>query len=180
MIPGPGAYSLKASIDLGKVAIPSVKIGREKREENRFNTQPGPQSYNQTFHILRTTNPSFRFGAEKRDKTLHKVNKSMLASLEPGPGAYQHKELTGKEGPKYHIPSATRSQSSLERDSQPGPGHYNNSRELNSSLSTSLLPGIKIGTSKRSSTKDLHDGQPGPSSYNPSTRYTLHNSIQWA
>ena len=38
LLPGPGAYILKASADFGKAAIPSVKIGKEKREGGRFST----------------------------------------------------------------------------------------------------------------------------------------------
>ena len=173
---------MKASIELGKVHMPSVKIGTSKRPSNRqefpggFQTQPGPASYNQTFNLLRLTNPAFRFGTEKRDKTLHKMNNTTL-TVEPGPGAYQHREVLGREGPKYAIPAATRSTSSLEREAIPGPGHYSNMREMNQSTS-SLLPGVTIGTSKRN--KTCLEEIPGPQSYKPDDGFTRHGSIHWA
>ena len=125
-------------------------------------------------NFLRLTNPAFRFGTEKRDKTLHKINNTTLSAIEPGPGAYQHREPFGREGPKYGIPAATRSTSALEREHIPGPGHYNNTREMNQSTS-SLLPGVTIGTSKRDN-KGL-DEIPGPQQYRPDDGLTRRGGI---
>eukprot|EP00759_Apiculatamorpha_spiralis_P049358 PhF_6_TR44232/c0_g1_i2/m.67992 len=129
--PGPGAYTVSSERDPG-VIIP--KAMREDVLLNKANTLiPGPGAYEaQVVHDGR----SVVFGSDTR------MDRSMMPSSTPGPGAYTATLHGGedREGRAYSIPQAPRVNyefSNKDSSSIPGPGAYvpiTNSTVYNASI----------------------------------------------
>ena len=80
--------------------------------------------------------------------------------MTPGPGTYNSRLYTGKEGPR--ITMSARPQTSGSREAVPGPGQYN----MNTT-NRPKSPSYKIGSAQRSGNFKYLESIPGPGQYSP-------------
>lgn len=108
-----------------------------------------------THHPIKSDAPNFKFGTSSRDNVA-----SIGRVVSPGPGAYNHKEVVGKEGSRRSM-LGRRPDSAPASRQTPGPAHYSPKREF----SAKRNPQFSIGTSIRDGALGLKHqlGTPGPS-----------------
>lgn len=116
--PGPGQYNARSTF----INIPGSKIGRSQRSGDLRPKSPGPGAYNGMTTLAHCATkqdaPRYGFGTGNREKIAAFGN-----VFSPGPGAYNHKEITGKDGPAKTM-VARRPESARSFVNNPGPGSY--------------------------------------------------------
>jgi len=149
--PGPGNYDIGSTIDK-KHGAPFGTEKRNSREEKSFVPGPGAYSSVQGESMVMSKNPTAVFGKSKRDGPAK-------VKVVPGPGAYDSKPRVGKEGKKFSLSGRPKSCEKT-RNASPGPGAYNQSKEIIEEKPKN----IKFGNEKRES-EIVKLKVPGPGQY---------------
>mmetsp|Transcript_314 Transcript_314/g.298 ORF Transcript_314/g.298 Transcript_314/m.298 type:complete len:450 (+) Transcript_314:7-1356(+) len=165
--PGPGTYNVR-KVDSDLLKNNAYKFGSEKQHRETDFTylhNPGPGNYE--FDRSKVTNaaPKFSFGKDERA--------TQGRPKTPGPGTYEAKPITGKDGPQISM-SFYRPLSSVPQQS-PGPGEYQ--PNLRNKLKS---PEYRIGTAKRDVEEKEKKQKPGPGQYYPDkVGYVKSKAPQW-
>jgi hypothetical protein len=189
LAPGPGAYSLKPSVQEG----PRFGFGTSKRDEGEgfSKTVPGPGAY--------SLKGEFEKSGHGTTLVPRRPDSAYLAVGQiPGPGAYNPQFNTKLNQPAYRIGSASRDGIGNSKSGAPGPGQYdpktiksNGTIRFGSSLRKPLAdatftpgpgaysvpnkanegPKYHMGIRKEDSSLNYAKTIPGPGAYNPSMGY---------
>lgn len=150
-VPGPGHYD-QDRYDRVRPKTRGVVMGKEPRsKEKKPEDLPGPGHYATP---QKSGGPTWRFGSERREKSL---NESF-----PSPGAYDLPDSRSRGG--YTMAGR---HSEAKDDSVPGPGAYNTKLKKNA-------PSFSMGGS-RTALKPTHDSSPGPGAYTPAVKTSSPN-----
>lgn len=126
--PGPGAYGIKTVFSA--ITGPAT-FGSHKRFKGLYQTGgdgsksmsqiPGPGAYEDKYKAKTRNAPNSVFGSANRDKNTFYDS---MAKFNPGPGAYDQRNVVGEEGKSVTM-SPRRPDTSPQRGKDtPGPGAY--------------------------------------------------------
>ena len=101
-VPGVGSYELRKD---SYFKVPCFIFSKEKRDNLNMNhsalKNPGPGHYNDDVDKNSTTTAKWTFTKSGRFTNIKPRNSKLIRLNVPGPGSYNFKDITGKEGPHF-------------------------------------------------------------------------------
>ena len=173
-VPGVGTYELRKD---NYFNVPCYKFDKEKRENLNMNHSalkyPGPGKYNDEIDKNSTITAKWTFPKSDRFTKIKPNNPNVKRINVPGPGTYNHRNITGKEGPWYtfnkekynHSDSIDESMFNKVRN-YPSPVTYNKSIEYIPDMPKYTIPKMDRNQMTKIANK-FKITFPGPWNYNP-------------